>query len=123
MNEKRKAIRLNEGNEVAVTIVSAGDKFLKGKTFYNHSRDISVSGSRIKANIFLPVNTLLKIEMKLETFHQMVSVLGKVKWTKVVFGNESFEAGVEFMNTPGDVTKKLGDYISMKQKFSTLYSF
>lgn len=122
MNEKRKAIRLNEGNEVAVTVVSAADKVLKGRTFYNHSRDISTSGSRIKANIFLPVNTLLRIEMKLETFHQMVNVLGKVRWTKVVFGDESFEAGVEFLNTPGDVTKKLADYISMKQKFCKLYS-
>lgn len=123
MEEKRMTRRLKVKDEIAVTVVSSEKKPLKEKTFYNHSKDISVSGAKIKANIFLPVDTLIRIEMKLKTLHQIITVLGKVKWTKVIFNGERLEteAGVEFFTPPSDVIRKLAAYISRKQKFGLLY--
>ncbi|MGP8153870.1 MAG: PilZ domain-containing protein [Smithella sp.] len=121
MEEKRTATRLKDENEISVSVVSVGKKTLKEKIFYSHSKDISVSGARIQANIFLPVNALIRIEMKLKTLHQIITVPGKVKWSKVIFDGERFEAGVEFFTPPGDMIKKLADYILSKQKFSMLY--
>jgi hypothetical protein len=60
------------------------------------------------------------IKMTLKTLHQMIIVIGKVKWIKIVFENKSYEAGVEFLNPPSDAIKKLADYISWKQKFKSL---
>jgi hypothetical protein len=120
MDERRRAQRLEEQNEITITIVSGGKNPPKEKIIYNYSKDISVSGSRIQAHIFLPVDSLLKIEMTLKTLRQMITVLGKVKWIKVVFEDESYEAGVELFNTSSEAIKKLTEYISWKQKFKSL---
>jgi hypothetical protein len=120
MDEKRRAQRLEEESEITINIVSGGEKPPKEKILYNYSKNISVSGARIQAHIFLPVDSLLKIEMTLKTLRQMITVIGKVKWIKVVFEDESYEAGVEFFNTPSDAIKKLKEYISWKQKFKSL---
>jgi hypothetical protein len=121
MDERRRVPRLEEENEITITIVSGGKNPPKEKIIYNHSKDISVSGAGIQAHIFLPVDTLLMIEMTLKTLRQMITVIGKVKWIKVVFEDESYEAGVEFVNTPGEAIHKLENYISWKQKFKSLY--
>ena len=120
MDERRRAQRLEEESEITITIVSGGEKPPKEKILYNYSKDISVSGARIQAHIFLPVDSLLRIEMTLKTLRQMITVLGKVKWIKVVFEDESYEAGVELFNTPSEAIKKLTEYISWKQKFKSL---
>ena len=120
MDERRRAQRLEEENEITITIVSGGEKPPKVKIIYNYSKDISVSGARIQAHIFLPVDSLLRIEMTLKTLRQMIIVLGKVKWIKVIFEDESYEAGVELFNTPSEAIKKLTEYISWKQKFKSL---
>ena len=120
MDERRRPPRLEEENEITITIVSGGGNSPKEKILYNHSKDISVSGAGIQAHIFLPVNTLLMIEMTLKTLRQMITVIGKVKWIKVVFEDESYEAGVEFVNTPSEAIHKLENYISWKQKFKSL---
>ena len=120
MDEKRRAKRLEEENEITITIVSGGKKSPEEKIMYNQSKDISVLGAKIQANIFLPVDTLLKIDITLKTLHQRITAIGKVKWIKIIFEDESYEAGVEFVNTPSDAIKKLEDYISWKQKFKSL---
>jgi hypothetical protein len=121
MDEKRKERRLKDENDITVHIVPGGKWPLKEKFFYNYSKDISMSGARIHSHSFLPVDTHLTIEMKLKALHQMITVLGKVKWTKVIFGDESFETGVEFFDTPREEIKKLANYISLKQKYTSLY--
>ena len=120
MVEKRKAPRLEEENEVTITVVSGGENPPKEKIIYNRSKDISASGARIQAHIFLPVDTLLMIEMTLKTVRQAVTVIGKVKWIKIVYGDEAYEAGVEFVNTPAEAIKKLGDYVSWKMKMKNI---
>ena len=121
MDEKRRERRLKDENEITIHIVPGGKKPLKEKFFYNYSKDISMSGARIQSHSFLPVDTHLMIEMKLKTLQQMITVLGKVKWIKNIFGEEFYEEGVEFVNTPDEAIKKLGDYISWKQKYTSLY--
>jgi hypothetical protein len=121
MDEKRRERRLKDENEITIHIVPGGKKPLKEKFFYNYSKDISMSGARIQSHSFLPIDTHLMIEMKLKTLHQMITVLGKVKWIKNIFGEEFYEEGVEFVNTPDEAIKKLGDYISWKQKYTSLY--
>ena len=119
MAEKRKAPRLKEENEITITVVS-GRHNLSKEVMYNRSKDISASGARIQAHLFLPVDTLLKIDITLKNVHQMITVMGKVKWIKIIYDGESYEEGVEFVNTPDEAIKKLKDYISWKQKFNNL---
>ena len=46
--------------------------------------------------------------------------MGKVKWIKIICNDESYEEGIEFVNTPDEAIKKLKDYISWKQKQTSL---
>ena len=117
MKEKRKTERLKEFNEITTTVISGE------KNFYNYSEDISVSGAKIRGNIPLPVDTLLKIDFILKNLQQKITALGKVKWIKIIIENKYYEAGVEFVNTPLEAIKKLEDYISWKQKYLSLNPF
>ena len=89
MDERRRAPRLEEESEITITVVFGGENHRKEKILYNHSKNIAVSGAGIQGHIFLPVTILLKVEMTLKTLRQMITVIGKVKWIKVVFEDES----------------------------------
>jgi hypothetical protein len=119
MEERRRAPRIEDENEVTITVVS-GRNNLPKEVMHNRSQDISVSGTRIQAHLFLPVDTLLKIDITLKNVHQMITVMGKVKWIKIIYDGESYDEGVEFVNTADEAIKKLKDYISWKQKFNNL---
>jgi len=57
------------------------------------------------------------MEMNLKTVRQMITVIGKIKWIKIIYEDEAYEVGMEFVNTPGDAIRKLKDYISWKMKY------
>jgi hypothetical protein len=117
MDERRRVERLKEDNEIIITIISGVKKDIKEKIIYHISKDISVYGARIQTNSFFPVDTFLKIDVTLKKPHQTITVLGKVKWIKSLFGINSYEAGVEFVNTHSDTIQQLTNYISWKQQF------
>lgn len=116
MKEKRQARRLQEFNEITVKVISGLEDLPQEKISYKYSEDLSVSGTRIRGNILLPIDTVLKIDFTLKTLEEKITALGKVKWIKVVFEDNWYEAGVEFVDTPGEAIKKIEDYISQKQK-------
>ena len=123
MKEKRKAERLEEYNEITVSVISGEEDLPKEKIPYSNSQDISVSGAQIRGNVLLPVDTLLKIDFKLKDLQQKITALGKIKWIKMIIENKYYEAGVEFVNTPLEVIKKLEDHILWKQKCISLNRF
>ena len=115
MDERRRVERLKEDNDITITIISGIKKDPKEKIIYHISNDISVNGARIQTNSFFPVDTLLKIDVTLKNPHQTITALGKIKWIKSLFGINSYEAGVEFVNTSSDTIRQLANYISWKQ--------
>jgi c-di-GMP-binding flagellar brake protein YcgR len=119
-DELRKAERLNEEHEITITIVSEVENLPKEKIRYKFSKDISDSGIKIQGNIPLPVDTLLKIDLTLESLRQKITALGKIK--RIEFNTEdgSYEAGVEFVDTSSEAIQKIEDYILSKQKFTSV---
>jgi c-di-GMP-binding flagellar brake protein YcgR len=111
MEDRRKDPRLQEENDVTITVLS-GSKHQK--VIYDISKDISVSGARIHSQVPLPVDSLLRIDIMLESMQKLITVLAKVKWIKIIYQDEDYEAGVEFVNTPDEAIKKIDDYISLK---------
>lgn len=123
MKEKRKSERLNEFNEITVSIISGEKTISKEKISYNYSEDISASGTKIRGNILLPVDTLLEIDFTLKTLKKQITALGKIKWIKVIIEDKFYEAGVEFVDTPREAIQKIKDYISWKQDNAHLHHF
>jgi hypothetical protein len=117
---ERKTERLDEENEVIITILSEIKDTPKEKIVYNYSKDISMSGTKIQGNILLPMDTFLKIDLTLKNLKEKVTVFGKVIRNKVLVDGQSYEAGVEFVDTPSDSIKKLGDYILSVKDYAKL---
>jgi hypothetical protein len=113
--ERRKAERVRDCDSITITVLSEGENLPK-EEIYNYSEDISVTGAKIRANILLPVDTLLKIDFTVHPLYEQITALGKVKWIKVVIDDKWYEAGVEFADTPNEAIKKLEEYISWKKK-------
>lgn len=107
---------MEELNEITISVIAGGKNLPKEKTVDIYSEDISVSGAKIRGNILFPVDTLLKIDFTLKTLQRQITILGKVKWIKIVFEDKCYEAGVEFFNTPKAAVEKIENYISWKQK-------
>jgi hypothetical protein len=114
MDEKRRVERLKKDNQVTITIVSDGETNSKGKVVLGQSRDVSVLGTKIQVNYFLPVDSLLKIDFTFKDLCNKITAIGKVRWIKTIFTDESYEAGVEFVNLSSDEIEKQVNFISGK---------
>ena len=111
MFEKRKSKRLAEENEITIKIIPKEKLPADRKTIYHISKDISSSGARIRANEFLPVDTLIKIKLNLKDPPRMLTALGKVKWIRSLYGDESYEAGLEFVDTSNETINLLAEHV------------
>ena len=74
-------------------------------------------GAKIQGNILLPAGTIIKIEITLKNLQQKITSLGKVKWNKFIIDNESYEAGVECVDTPDEAIQKLYERIQKDDVF------
>lgn len=123
MKERRKTERLKELSEINTTVLSTENHIPHGNIFYNYSDDISVYGARIRGNVHLPVNTLLKIDFTLKKLKQKITTIGKIIWTESIIEGKYYEAGVEFTNTSVEVIQQIADYISWRKKIISLSPF
>ncbi len=112
MYEKRRTARLQEEDEVTIKLLSQEKLPPNKKITYQLTKDISSTGARIRTNAFLPVDTLLKIQLNLKNPPRMVTAMGRVRWVRSLYGDESFEAGLEFTDTPSETIKLLTDHIA-----------
>lgn len=111
MKERRNAPRVKTSDEITISVTPEDKNISKKKFLYNYSKDISVSGTRIESSILLPVDTVVKIAFKLKNLEKEITALGKVKWIKVLIEDKSYEAGVEFVDIPGEAIKRLEYYV------------
>lgn len=118
MNDKRRFERMEEENEVVITVISDKKDLSEEEIFYTCTKDISAGGARIRTNIILPVGSYLKVDLKLKDLQDKITALGKVKWIKIVIEDEGYEAGVEFVNKSDDAIKVIWEYIFWKQNLS-----
>jgi hypothetical protein len=118
MQEKRKEVRLKECNAINVSVISETKKIPKEEIScsYNYSEEISASGTIIQGENLLPVDTILKIDFELKTLNGRISVLGRVKWIRIIESGW-YEAYVEFIDTPDETIETIGSYISLRHKY------
>jgi len=114
MDERRRKPRIQEENKVTITVISGKENIPKKIFNYYLSKNISESGIGIHANIYLPVNTQIKIEVTLKDPPQMITAFAKVIWIKRFSTNDFCEAGLKFFNTSQEMIQQLEEYISSK---------
>ena len=112
MRDKRIAKRVMQENKVTIKVVSEFGQSSARKVTYNLTRDISATGAKLRSNNFLPKEALLKIELRLKDPPRMVKVFGRVQWVKSLYGGETFELGVKFVDTARDSIRMLAEHIA-----------
>jgi c-di-GMP-binding flagellar brake protein YcgR len=100
MQNKRKEKRIEEENKLRCEIISCQNDTEHKRIFSTLTKDISLGGINIRTDSFLPVDTVVRIELSLPKMHKIVCVRGKVKWVKSLYDGEIFEMGIEFVNPP-----------------------
>lgn len=110
--EKRKVKRVKKESKFTISVLSE-DAILPSnkKIIYHLTKDISSKGAKIQTNNFLPINTLLRIELSLMKPPRVVKAIGRVRWVKSRYGDEKFEMGIEFIDTPKESIKALSKHI------------
>ena len=120
MIERRKEERIEEENELIITVESAENDPSEAKIrdvyLNNYTKNISKSGLGIRTEVQLPVDALIELEFKSKGLGEQIKAFGKVKWVRVAIQDQAYEAGVEFSGLPEEAVKKLEDYISWKLK-------
>lgn len=123
MKEQRKEERLQEINRITVHVLTGTENLTTGKIPYNYSENISLSGAKIRGNILLPADTLIKIDFILKIMDRQTTVIGKVKWNRTVSENSWYEAGVEFVDTPAEAVEIIKGYLALRKKQKSLNPF
>ncbi len=118
IKEKRRAKRVKENAEVTITMTGQEDLSTSGRTTYQMAKDVSLFGIRILSNTFVPVNSTLKIDLTLGAQIKPITTFGKVRWVKSLYGDELFEMGIEFADTPLEISRILKDHIAGKPEDS-----
>ncbi len=116
MSENRLAIRLEEGIDVTVSLISGKKNLSKEKVMYNSIKDFSASGISIQTNVLFPVGTLLNVKFTLKSLKEKINAIGKVKWVNVIVEDKYYEMGVEFVNASIFSLKRIDEYILWKKK-------
>lgn len=114
MKERRRKPRIEEEDKVTITALSGEENIPQKKIKYHLRKNISESGIGIYINTFLPVDTPIKIEVKLKDTPEIITAFAKVVWIKRFSTHDFCEAGLEFFNTSNEMMQQLRDYISLK---------
>lgn len=121
--ERRRHERLNVLNWISVSSGDAHNDIVSQKAAYNYSENISVSGTKIRGNVPLAIGSMIKIDYFVNSSSEVITLTGKIVWTKMIIENEYYEAGVEFVAMPAISEQKLQDYIQSKQQEINNYPF
>ena len=114
VEDKRREKRIKEENKLICEIISCDNSLRHKKIFYTLTKDISLGGVNIRTDTFLPIDTVVKMELSVPKMKKIVCVKGKVKWAKSLYGNEVFEIGLEFEDTPPDIITSLIGHLYSK---------
>lgn len=106
MKERRKFVRVNEDDEVSYCIIP--DYRSERKL----TQDLSLGGIRFICDHFIPPNSILKLTLRLKYAHKIINAIARSVWTRVVYDDESYETGAEFINIKNDDSKFLNYYLS-----------
>lgn len=96
--ERRKENRVKEEDKIVIEVLS-GIELPQGKKIISAlTKDISPGGVRIMANMALPVDTLIRMEIVLPKRRRLIQATGRVRWARSIYEEELFEMGIEFVH-------------------------
>ena len=98
--DRRRDLRIEEENQISFSVSPEEESPTKRKITHSLTRNISRNGAMIFTDIFLPVGSLLTLDLTLGKPYEMITMIGEVRWIRSLSGEEEFEVGLEFIDIP-----------------------
>jgi uncharacterized protein (TIGR02266 family) len=83
---------------------------------YSRITNMSTTGTFIRTERPLPVNTELDLHLQLPDDPEVISVDGRVVWSKPVCSADEANMGIQFTNILPKHKKKLSDFIKQNRR-------
>ena len=98
--ERRQVQRIEQETKVAFSVMSGGEFAHFRKMFYSLTKNISLNGIMIQSDVFIPVGSMMTIDLSLEKNPEVITIIAQVRWIRTLFEDETFAVGLEFMDLP-----------------------
>jgi len=105
LEEKRKFVRV-PFNEAIRVKREDGEQIVDTLAY-----DVSHGGIKLNTFEFIPVNSPVTVEVKLQNQSKLVSLSGKVVWIKELPASERFQIGIQFDGPDVFSKSELGKFI------------
>jgi len=106
MKERRKFIRIDEQTAVSYSVMP------NYKSERKLTQDLSLGGIKFISDHFMPVGSILKIEIRLKHIPKVINAVVKLIWIKAIFNDEQYDVGVEFVHIDREDLEFMHDYLS-----------
>ena len=110
MIERRKYLRIREEDLITCEVLPS-HKIGKGLT-----ENLSIGGIRFFIEEFIPIASILRVELKLKHADREINAIVKVKWVRQVFSDEQYDVGAEFIDISSEDIKFLNNYLYKRAK-------
>lgn len=115
--DKRKYPRRHEENPIKVSLIPGPIQSSHSMKEVNMmTRDISLSGMRIRTPDILPVNGNLRIEMQLADPPSAFILTGIVRQVVHDYATDMYEVGIEFTDPPPDLHSTLQKHFRIQDE-------
>ncbi len=109
--EKRKEPRRDDELPVEIEILSDETKLGPTRVLYAQIKDISAGGVKILTSVYIPLDTPIKLKIKLLKLDETIDPTGKVVWGNQVENSDMYEMGIAFEKTHPEILSTLLEYI------------
>lgn len=82
-------------------------------------KDVSVQGIRFLADEFIPILTLLKVEMVLDDKIKQITAIARVRWVRKLAVQDGYEIGAEFEEINKTAVTYLNNYVKEVSSFNS----
>lgn len=107
--DKRRFVRVEEYAPIYCKVIK--DK----QAYHKLSKDVSEGGIRLMGDRFIPVNSLLRVEIFLNKVdNRLIDTTGRIVWVKKSGRSELYEFGVVFDSLSDEDRKYLKEFVIRK---------
>jgi len=106
--ERRRFIRIKEDDAINFTTIPTY------KSTSSLTKDLSIGGIRFFSGHFIPLHSILKLEIKLKFLPRIIYAIARIVWIKEIFDDERYDIGVEFIEINKQDLRLLDHYLSKR---------
>ena len=111
MKDKRRDVRIVEENKVVVSLMTGEIHPGTPTVYYSLTRDISMGGVRIMTVAALEAGARVRLDITLGRSRKRIRAIAEVRWVRELYGQEVFEAGLQFVGLEPNAEFTLIDHI------------